>query len=348
MPRRSDVLLVLAVAACRPASSRPGSASTPPAAPAVTAQTPPASMSHGEAPVGTVLTRPDRAADAPPRSPLHRHRLRMTTVHARHQVAPGVSYEAWTFDSIVPGPTLRVTVGDTVDFTLVNGAPIPHSMDFHAAEIAPDRAYRNVMPHDSVQFQFVARVPGAFMYHCGTAPVASHIANGMYGALIVDPRAGRPAAQEFVLVQSEFYLGAPQGPDSVHAMDWNKVLNASPDYVVFNGMGSRYATHPIPVPAGQLLRLYVVNAGPNRISSFHVVGAIFDRVYADGFGRPFEGMQTWNVPVGGGAVFELRLAEEGLYPFVTHAFADATKGAVGVFRAGAVTRPPPPSRPGPR
>ncbi|HEX7937641.1 MAG TPA: nitrite reductase, partial [Gemmatimonadaceae bacterium] len=127
------------------------------------------------------------------------------------------------------------------------------------------------------------------------------------------------------------------GADSVHSMDWNKVLNAAPDYVVFNGVGSRYATHPIPVPVGAPIRVYVVNAGPNRISSFHVVGAIFDRVYADGFGRPFEGMQTWNVPVGGAAIFEFKLAEAGLYPFVTHAFADATKGAVGVFQAGKAT-----------
>jgi len=245
-----------------------------------------------------------------------------------------VVYDAWTFDSMVPGPTLRLRVGDTLDFTLVNGAIMPHSMDFHAAEIAPDRAYRNVMPGDSIQFRFVARVPGVFMYHCGTAPVAAHISNGMYGALIVDPPTPRAPAQEYVFVQSEFYMGPPAGKDSIRSMDWEKLLNASPDYVVFNGVASRYATHPIPVAERKPIRLYVVNAGPNRISSFHVVGAIFDRVVSDGFGRPFEGMQTWNVPVGGGAIFELRLAEAGLYPFVTHAFADATKGAVGVFQAG--------------
>ena len=297
--------------------------------------TPAAVMSHGESPIGPAMTSPDRAADAPPRSTTRHHQLRMTTVHVRHEVAPGVVYDAWTFDSVVPGPTVRVTVGDTVTFTLVNNAPMPHSMDFHAAEIAPDRAYRNVMPGDSIQFQYVARVPGAFLYHCGTAPVASHIANGMYGALIVDPVAPRAPAQELVLVQSEFYMGPAQGPDSLHSMDWNKVLNASPDYVVFNGFASRYATNPIPTEPRKLIRIFVVNAGPNRISSFHVVGAIFKRVYADGFGRPFEGIQTWDVPVGGGAVFEVELAEDGLYPVVTHAFADATKGAVGVLKAGA-------------
>ena len=262
-----------------------------------------------------------------------RQTIRFVTVHVRHQVAPGVVYDAWTFDSLVPGPILRMTVGDTMDFTLVNGAMMPHSMDFHAAEIAPDRAYRNVMPRDSIQFRFVARVPGAFMYHCGTAPVATHIANGMYGALIVDPRTPRPPAEEFVFVQSEFYLGPPAGVDSIRSLDWDKVLSVSPDYVVFNGVQSRYATTPIAVPTGRPLRAYVVNAGPNRISSFHVVGAIFDRVYVDGFGRALEGIQTMNVPVGGGAIFDFHLAEPGLYPFVTHAFADATKGAVGIFRA---------------
>lgn len=322
--------LLTVLAACQPSTPSTDQAPSPPREPLGTS---PAEMSHGEAAVGTVMT-PEEAPDAPPRSTSRHHQIRMTTSHVRHQVAPGVFYDGWTFDSIIPGPVVRVTVGDTVSFTLVNVSPMPHSMDFHAAEIAPDRAYRNVMPGDSISFQYVARVPGAFMYHCGTAPVAAHIANGMYGALIVDPRSPRPEAREFVLVQSEFYMGAPAGPDSVRSMAWEKVLNAAPDYVVFNGIGSRYATHPVQVDVDAPLRVFVVNAGPNRVSAFHVVGAIFDRVHADGFGRPLEGVQTWNVPVGGGAVFDFRLVEDGLYPFVSHAFADATKGAVGIFRAG--------------
>ena len=328
---RHLALLVLACACGQPGPPDSAARAAPPSSPAAHS---PSIISHGEARVGPPMTRADREADAPARSTSHRHRLRMTTAHARHEVAPGVVYEAWTFDSTVPGPALRVTVGDTVDFTLVNVATVPHSMDFHAAEIAPDKAYRNVMPGDSIRFQFVARVPGAFIYHCGTAPVASHIANGMYGALIVDPRVPRPRAREFVLVQSEFYMSTPQGPDSIRSMDWDKVLGVRPDHVVFNGVAARYATHPIPVQVGEPLRLFVVNAGPNRNSAFHVVGAIFDRVHADGFGTPLAGVQTWDVPVGGGAVFDLRLTQDGLYPFVTHAFADATKGAVGVFQAG--------------
>jgi len=300
--------------------------------------TAPANVSHGEAAVGS----PDQPAPidpvAPPRSTSRHHRLRIEIAHKKLTIADGVTYEAWTFDNRVPGPVLRVTEGDTVDFTLVNSAPMPHSLDFHAAEIAPNRAYRNLMPHDSLSYRFVARVPGAFMYHCGTAPVALHIANGMYGAIIVDPRGGRPAAKEFVFVQSEFYTKTLA--DSTRMIDWDKLLTLTPDYVVFNGREAEYAKHPIPVRVGEKLRLYVVNAGPNRFSAFHVVGAIFDRVFMDGsLAHPLEGVQTVTVPVGGGAIFETHLVEPGTYPFVSHAFADATKGAVGMFEAQISERP---------
>lgn len=269
---------------------------------------------------------------APPRSPNRLHRVRFEITHAKLTIADGVTYDAWTFGDRVPGPVIRVTQGDTVEFTLVNRAPMPHSLDFHAAEIAPSRAYVNLMPRDSIHYRFVARVPGAFMYHCGTAPVALHIANGMYGAIIVDPRASLPPAREFVFVQSEFYTTTHA--DSTRSIDWEKLLSLAPDYVVFNGREAEYAKHPITVRTGERLRMYVVNAGPNRFSAFHVVGAIFDRVYLDGSGRPsLEGVQTVTVPVGGGAIFEAILREPGTYPFVSHAFADATKGAVGMFEA---------------
>jgi nitrite reductase (NO-forming) len=172
------------------------------------------------------------------------------------------------------------------------------------------------------------------MYHCGTAPAAMHIANGMYGAIVVDPAKPRPKAREYVFVQSEFYLTPKAAPDSTHSLDWERLLSLAPDYVAFNGRANQYASHPIEVHPGELLRFYVVNAGPNRISSFHVVGGIFERVFQDGSQTsPLAGVQTVNVPVGGGSIFELRLRQPGDYPFVTHAFADATKGAVGVVRA---------------
>jgi nitrite reductase (NO-forming) len=294
----------------------------------------PADVSHGEAAVGTSAA----AAAVDPRAPApaaaHLVHVRLEIRHVHLAIAPDVVYEAWTFGGRVPGPALRVTEGDTVDFTLVNRAPMPHSMDFHAAQIAPSRVYTNVMPGDSIHYRWVAVVPGAFLYHCGTAPVAMHIANGMYGALIVDPVRPLPVAREFVLVQSEFYTQKAADTVGAQQLDWNKLLGLAPDYIVFNGIAHQYADHPIRVATGEPIRIYVVNAGPNRVSAFHVVGAIFSRVYVDAVAsHAWEGVQTVDVPVGGGMIFETRLAEPGTYPFVTHAFADATKGAVGMFEA---------------
>jgi nitrite reductase (NO-forming) len=163
--------------------------------------------------------------------------------------------------------------------------------------------------------------------------VAAHIANGMYGALIVDPRAARPAARELVIVQSEFYM-TPDSTAGPKTLAWDRLLSLAPDYVAFNGRAAQYAEHPIDVKVNELVRLYVVNAGPNRVSSFHVVGGIFERVFQDASATTaLVGVQTVNVPVGGGAIFEIRLKEPGEYPFVTHAFADATKGGVGILSA---------------
>ena len=296
--------------------------------------TPPADVSHGEAPVGATAGAAPVTAALAPRANTRLHRVRLEMSHTTITVAPGVTYQGWTFGNQVPGPVIRVRQGDTVDFTLVNRAPVPHSLDFHAAEIAPDKYYRNLNQGDSLSYRFVAHVPGAFMYHCGTAPVAMHIANGMYGALIVDPPAPRPQAKEFVLVQSEFYLSPKKDARGAFTLDWNKMMSLSPDHVVFNGRASQYATAPLEVRPNELVRMYVVNAGPNRISSFHVVGGIFEKVFLDGSpSTVLRGVQTMNVPVGGGGIFEVRLREPGDYPFVTHAFADATKGAVGVLRA---------------
>jgi nitrite reductase (NO-forming) len=305
---------------------------------------PPSDVSHGEARIGGPKTVPAPVpAQLAPAEQTRSHTIRLEMSHALTTIAPGVRYAAWTFGGTVPGPALHVRQGDTVNFTLVNGANIPHSMDFHAAEIAPSKYYVNVMPGDSLHYRFVARVPGAFMYHCGTAPAALHIANGMYGAIVVDPARPRPKAREFVLVQSEFYLTPKPAADSSRALAWDRLLGLAPDHVVFNGRADQYAADPIEVQPNQLLRLYVVNAGPNRISSFHVVGGIFERVFQDGsYTSPLAGVQTVNVPVGGGTIFELRLRQPGDYPFVTHAFADATKGAVGVLRALAPGEKPSP------
>ena len=325
--RHAWIVLPLIAACARP--PEPQHADEPPPA-----RQAPSDVSHGEAPVGTA-TNAAYDPHAPARATERVHHVRLEIMHRRVMIAPDQPYDAWTFGGTVPGPILRFTVGDTVDFTLVNKAPMPHSLDFHAAEVAPSRAYVNIMPGDSIHYRWVPHVAGVFMYHCGTAPVALHIANGMYGAVIVDPARPRPAAREFVFVQSEFYT-RPNGmrdTSAALAIDWEKLLGLAPEYVVFNGKAQQYADAPLRVWVGEPLRLYVVDAGPNRVSSFHVVGGIFSRVLEDGSDHALEGVQTVNVPVGGGSIFEVTLAEAGTYPFVTHAFADATKGAVGMFEA---------------
>ena len=324
------------VAACQ-SKAPPATPTTPPATQKPAGeQTPtniPANISHGEAKVGTAIDSAPVQAEAPPRATGRVVRVRLEIKEVTIQVAKDVLYNAWTFAGRAPGPVIRVTQGDRVDFTLINRASMPHSMDFHAAQIAPSKYYTNVNPNDSIHYSFVAEVPGVFMYHCGTAPVAAHIANGMYGALIVDPRGGRPPAKELVFVQSEFYMS----PDSTHgarSLAWDRLLSLAPDFVTFNGRAAQYADHPITVKTNELVRMYVVNAGPNRFSSFHVVGGIFERVFVDGSQKsPLVGVQTVAVPVGGGTIFEIRLKQPGMYPFVTHAFADATKGAVGILEA---------------
>ncbi len=211
----------------------------------------------------------------------------------------------------------------------MNAAKIPHNMDFHAAEVAPNKLFADVMPRDSLHYRFVPRVPGAFLYHCVASPGAAHVGNGMYGAFNVDPVQPRAPAKEFVLVQSEFYL-TPDSSGKPRVMSYDKLVAGRPDYVVFNGRSGQYVDHPLVVKTNELVRLYVLDAGPDRMSSFHVVGGIFDRVYVDGSDHPLTDVQTWAVVVGSGSIFELRLKQSGDYPFVTHTFAD---GAVGLLRA---------------
>jgi copper-containing nitrite reductase len=247
-------------------------------------------------------------------------------------VAKGVNVPAWSFGDSIPARPLHVRQGDTVRFTLTNNGSMGHSMDFHAAQIDPGQNYRTVLPGDSFTFTWTANSPGVFMFHCGSAPVLEHIAMGMYGAIVVDPATPLPPAREYVLVQSEWYL--KQNGDS-YAGDLNKMLAGTPDYVVFNGMVNQYQAHPLTAEPGELVRLYVVNAGPTLQSDFHVIGAIFSAVYPDGNpNNRLTGVQTYSVPPGGGATFELTASDPGTYPFVTHSFAAASKGALGVLQVG--------------
>lgn len=289
--------------------------------------------------VTRTATAPAWAAQLAPATPATSRTFRIPITHDTIEIADGVRYEGWTFGGTVPGPVIRVRQGDRVKVVLVNESPMGHSIDFHAARIPMNTAFRTINPGDSLVFEFEARDPGAYMVHCGTPPVLMHIMQGMYLPIIVDPRAGWPgrADREFVIVQSEFYAGeAHEG----HApMDWQRATDARASYVVFNGRADQYKAHPLQVAEGDRVRFFVVNAGPSLRSDFHVVGAIFDRVYVDGnIDRPLESVQTVTVPAGGGAVFETTFERgrsgEGVYAFVTHAFADASKGAVGLIQVG--------------
>lgn len=235
---------------------------------------------------------------------------------------------AWTFEGNIPGPIVHCRVGDTVEFTLTNEGAIPHSMDFHAAQIDPKTAFRSVVKGQSVTFTFKPRWAGAFMYHCGTAPVLMHIASGMYGAIVVSPREPLPLAKEFVLVQSEYYLQT--AANGMRAFDYDKMLSTLPDFLAFNGRPSQYIEEPIKVRVGDRVRFWVVNCGPTHPCAFHVVGEQFDTMYLGAPpGTPIRGVQTWDVPAGGGMCFDLLCDIPGEFPFVNHAFGHGQKGAIG-------------------
>lgn len=283
-------------------------------------------------------TSPAYDADLPPVADAGIKEYRIPIKNAAIRIADGVTFQGWTFGGTVPGPIIHVRQGDHVRINVVNEADMPHSIDFHAARIPANVAYRMIMPGDSVRFEFVANDPGAFLVHCGTPPVTMHLMQGMYLPIIVDPANGwgTKADREYVLVQSEFYTRP--GPDSGTVVsDWSAEKAKNATYVVFNGRAAQYKDHPIRVNPGERIRFYVVNAGPNFNSDFHIVGTIFDRVYPDGHPEhALEGVQTYGVPAGGGVVFEtvFGAGSEGIYPFVTHSFGDAEKGAVGMIQVG--------------
>lgn len=260
--------------------------------------------------------------------------VKLDAVETVQQIAPDVKYHVWTFGGTVPGPVIRVKQGDTVRFRLTNKSSLglSHSIDFHAAQTPWDVNYKPVAPGKSLSFDWVARFPGAFMYHCGVPPVLHHLANGMYGAIIVEPRTPLPSAREYVLVASEFYAGDAPVKGAFEG-DAQKMLAPKPTQVVWNGKANLYADSPLAAKPNERIRLWVVNAGPTLNAAFHVIGALFDHAYPDGNPtNQLNGIQTWSVPPGGGAMFELSIPDSGMYPFVTHAFAYTGLGAVGVLK----------------
>lgn len=279
----------------------------------------------------------DPRAPATPPGRVHR-----VTLHATEEdvaVAPGVTQQMWTFDGQVPGPTLRGQVGDVFEITLVNDGQIGHSIDFHASKVAWNDEMRTIDPGERLVYRFEAKHSGIFMYHCGTPPALHHIGMGMYGAIVVDPPDLAPVDHEFVMVQSELYT-APAGQPA----DLTKMLADGWDAVMFNGYVNQYRDRPVRVEPGERVRVWVQNDGPSENSSFHVVGTVFDTVYKEGayLLRPSDGggAQALDLQPAQGGFVEFSFDEAGLYPFVTHKFSSASKGALGLFQAGEVEGAP--------
>lgn len=256
----------------------------------------------------------------------------LTAEHRTVTLMPGTKLQAWTFNGTVPGPVVRAKVGDTIRVTLHNHDHMHgHSVDFHASEVDPMTAMATVKAGATRTIEFTARRAGVFMYHCGAAPVLQHVGMGMYGMVIVDPPAPRPAAQEVMLVQSELYGRVRRHILTTTLKD---MLRMVPAYTAFNGSPFRYLRRPIRVAVGKPVRVYLVDAGPSLPSAFHVVGEIFDAVSPDGGLVPARtDVSTWQVPAGGGAVFELTFDVPGTYPFLTHELGVASRGALGRFVA---------------
>lgn len=292
------------------------------------------------------------APRVPPSDPSPVKEVRLDVTNKVIEIAPGVKYSAWTFGDSVPGPVVRVRVGDRVKFTMTNrsaegvggvtvGVPMPHSMDFHSAMVSPQDKYRSITPGQTISFEFTANYPGVFMYHCGTPMILEHLASGMYGMMIVEPRGGYPTKvdREYAVVQSEFYAkpdpnGGKAGADPLYVLDLDRVKEKRSTQVVFNGRFNGMVEHPLEAHPGERVRLYVLNAGPNGTSSFHVVGTIFDRAWMEGNpDNQMRGMQTVLLGASSGLIVEFVIPEKGKYVMVDHEFADATQGAIGVIDA---------------
>lgn len=262
------------------------------------------------------------------------HEITLDATEVVREVAPGTTQMLWTFNNTVPGPTVRGKVGDTFRFTLTNKGTLGHSIDFHASKVAWNDEMRTLKPGESLTYEYVAKHAGAYMYHCGTAPTLHHIGNGMFGAIIIDPPGLSPVAEEFAVVQSEFYLG-PEGQPG----DLTKMQNEEWDAVVFNGFHNQYVHRPIHVEKDKRYRMWVVNDGPSENSAFHIVGTIFDTVFKEGTlllepDARKGGSQVLDLQPAQGGYVEFSFDEDGLYPFVTHKFSNPGKGALGFFAVG--------------
>jgi nitrite reductase (NO-forming) len=268
------------------------------------------------------------------------HRVTLTVAEVPLEVAPGVWQRRWTFNGRAPGPTLHGRLGDVFEVTLVNSATIGHSIDFHAGALAPDRPMRTIQPGETLVYRFTATRAGVWMYHCSTMPMTAHIAAGMFGAVVIEPDGLAPVDRSYVLVQSETYLQDRAGdPASATEVDADAVSADRPSYTAFNGVAFGYDSRPLAARVGERVRFWVLDAGPNRASSFHIVGTQFDTVYSEGgyllrrgrdaFGTRAGGSQALALQPAQGGFVETTFNEAGRYALVSHAMVDAERGAHG-------------------
>ncbi|QIK62503.1 multicopper oxidase domain-containing protein [Leucobacter viscericola] len=273
-------------------------------------------------------------AALPPASAETVHRVTLKVSENVQEVAPGVTQTLWSFGGQTPGPALRGKIGDTFIITLQNDGSIGHSIDFHAGALAPDKPMRTIQPGESLEYTFTATRAGIWMYHCSTMPMSLHIANGMFGAVVIDPPDLSPVDHEYLVVQSELYLGEQGGVANAA-----KIAAEAPDLVVFNGYANQYRFAPLTAKVGERVRVWVLDVGPSRPTSFHIVGGQFDTVFFEG---DYQLKQGGSTGVGGsqalglqaaqGGFVELAFPEAGNYSFVNHAMVDAERGANGLFK----------------
>ncbi|HEZ3829298.1 TPA: nitrite reductase, copper-containing [Neisseria meningitidis] len=335
---------LFALAACggEPAAQAPAASAEAASSAAQTA----AETPTGELPVIDAVT--THAPEVPPaidRDYPAKVRVKMETVEKTMKMDDGVEYRYWTFDGDVPGRMIRVREGDTVEVEFSNNpsSTVPHNVDFHAATGQGGGAAATfTAPGRTSTFSFKALQPGLYIYHCAVAPVGMHIANGMYGLILVEPKEGLPKVdKEFYIVQGDFYTKGKKGAQGLQPFDMDKAVAEQPEYVVFNGhVGSIAGDNALKAKAGETVRMYVGNGGPNLVSSFHVIGEIFDKVYVEGGKLINENVQSTIVPAGGSAIVEFKVDIPGSYTLVDHSiFRAFNKGALGQLKVEGAENP---------
>ncbi|PQJ74386.1 copper-containing nitrite reductase [Polaribacter gangjinensis] len=264
--------------------------------------------------------------------------VNMEIIEKEGTMSDGVTYVYWTFGGSVPGSFIRTRIGDVVEFTLSNHPDnkLPHNIDLHAVTGPGGGAESSfVAPGQQKTFSFKTLNPGLYVYHCATAPVGMHIANGMYGLILVEPEGGLPPVdKEYYIMQGDFYTKGANGERGLQAFDMNKAIKEDADYVVFNGkVGALTGDNAITANVGETVRLFVGNGGPNLTSSFHVIGEIFDNVHIEGGSTISKNIQTTSIPAGGAAIVDFKVDVPGTFILVDHAiFRAFNKGALGMLK----------------